>query len=129
MAEETDVITRLLASGATGYWIPDAMVEHCIGQERQTVRYIAVYYEAWGETQAFRNAVATAAAPFWFGIPRRIWPRLLGGWLLFHFCRFTSPAPVWVNYLKIYSRNKGMFRYWMQRRIEMQRTLKVKTVA
>jgi len=105
------------------------MVEHCIGWDRQTVRYIAVYYEAWGETQAFRNAVATAAAPFWFGIPRRIWPRLLGGWLLYHFCRFTSPAPVWVNYLKIYSRNKGMFRYWMQRRIEMQRTLKVQTVA
>jgi glycosyltransferase involved in cell wall biosynthesis len=127
--DETEVITRLLEAGAGGYWIPEAMVEHCIGRDRQTVRYIAVYYEAWGETQAFRNAVATAGAPFWFGIPRRIWPRLLGGWLLYHFCRFTCPAPVWVNYLKIYSRNKGMFRYWMQRRIEMQTTSKVETVA
>jgi hypothetical protein len=51
--DEIEVITRLLESGAGGYWIPEAMVEHCIGRDRQTVRYIAVYYEAWGETQAF----------------------------------------------------------------------------
>jgi len=63
--EETDLIHRLLASGATGYWIPEAMVEHCIGRDRQTVRYIAAYYESWGETLAFRTAAATAAQPFW----------------------------------------------------------------
>ena len=40
------------------------MVEHCIGRSRQTVRYIAAYYEAWGETFAFRNAAASAAAAF-----------------------------------------------------------------
>ena len=39
--DEVDVITRLLESGATGYWIPDAAVEHCIGQDRQTLSYIA----------------------------------------------------------------------------------------
>ena len=39
--EETDLIHRLLRSGAAGYWIPRAMVEHCIGRDRQTVRYIA----------------------------------------------------------------------------------------
>ena len=110
--EDTDLIHRLLGSGATGYWIPEAMVEHCIGRDRQTVRYVAAYYESWGETLAFRNAAATAAAPFWFGIPRRIWPRLIGGWMLYRFCRFVSPAPVWVKYLEAYSWNKGMFRYW-----------------
>ncbi len=81
--EETDLIRRLLGSGATGYWIPGAMVEHCIGQDRQTVRYVAAYYESWGETLAFRNAAATAEASFWFGVPRRIWPRLLGWWVLY----------------------------------------------
>ena len=112
---------RLLGSGATGYWIPQAIVEHCIGRDRQTVRYIADYYESWGETLAFRNAATTAAAPFWFGIPRRIWPRLLGGWVLYRVCRFVSSAPVWVKYLERYSWNKGMFRYWMQRKIEAGR--------
>jgi glycosyltransferase involved in cell wall biosynthesis len=114
--EETDLIHRLLGSGATGYWIPEALVEHCIGRDRQTLRYIADYYESWGETLAFRNAAATAAAPFWFGIPRRIWPRLLGWWVLYRFCRFVSPAPVWVKYLEAYSWNKGMFQYWLHAR-------------
>jgi glycosyltransferase involved in cell wall biosynthesis len=30
--EESDLIYRVLKSGATGYWIPEARVEHCIGR-------------------------------------------------------------------------------------------------
>jgi GT2 family glycosyltransferase len=125
--EDIEVVQRLLRSGATGYWIPDAMVEHRIGRARQTVRYIADYYERWGETLAFRNAATTAVAPFWFGIPRRIWPRLLGGWVRYRVCRLVASAPVWVNYLERYSWNKGMFRYWMQRKIEARRKGKFET--
>ena len=127
--EETEIIQRLLKSGATGYWIPEAMVEHCIGRDRQTVRYIAAYYESWGETLAFRNAAATAATPFWFGVPRRIWPRLLVWWVLYRFCRFVSPAPVWVKYLEHYSWNKGIFRYWKQTKVKTHRKAKVDTGA
>jgi hypothetical protein len=127
--EETDVIRRLLGSGATGYWIPEAMVEHCIGRDRPTVRYIAAYYESWGETLAFRNAAATAAAPFWFGIPRRIWPRLLVWGVLYRVCRFVSPAPVWVKCLEAYSWNKGMRRYWLRKRSERHGKPEVETAA
>jgi glycosyltransferase involved in cell wall biosynthesis len=127
--EESDVIHRVLGSGATGYWIPEAMVEHCVGRNRQTVRYIAGYYESLGETVAFRTAAATAAPPFWFGIPRRIWPRLLVWGVLYRVCRFVFPALVWVRYLKAYSWNKGMLRYWLQQRIEKQRNAKVETAA
>jgi glucosyl-dolichyl phosphate glucuronosyltransferase len=114
--EETDVMHRILASGATGYWIPDAIVEHCIGPDRQTLRYIAAYYESWGEGTAFRHAAATSATPFLFGIPRRIWPRLIGWGVLYRACRFLSPAPVWVKCLEAYSWNKGMRRYWQKKR-------------
>jgi glycosyltransferase involved in cell wall biosynthesis len=117
--EEVELIKRVLNSGATGYWIPGARVEHCIGRERQTVRYIAAYYESWGETSAFRNAAATAGGPFWFGVPRRIWPRLLVWGALYRLCRFISPAPIWVRYLEAFSWNKGIRRYWLRRRIEM----------
>jgi len=127
--DEIDVIHRLLGSGATGYWLPDARVEHCIGRDRQTLRYIAAYYEGYGETWAFRNAAATAAGPFWFGIPRGIWPRLLVWWVLYHLCRFVFPVPVWVTYLEAYSFNKGKARYWMQRKVEMQRKAKVEPIA
>jgi glycosyltransferase involved in cell wall biosynthesis len=119
--EEVELIHRALDSGATGYWIPDARVEHCIGRERQTVGYIAAYYESWGETLAFRNAATTAAEPCWFGVPRWIWPRLLVWGALYRLCRFVSPAPVWVKYLEAYSWNKGIWRYWRRRRIELHR--------
>jgi len=127
--EDTDLTLRLLRSGVTGYWIPEAIVEHCIGRERQTVRYVADYYESWGETLAFRNAAATASGPFWFGIPRRIWPRLVVWWALYRLCRFMAPAPVWVKYLEAYSWNKGMFRYWSQQKVEMPRRAKITTGA
>jgi GT2 family glycosyltransferase len=116
--DEVDVITRLLASGAKGYWVPRAIVEHCIGRERQTVDYIAAFNEGWGETCAFRNADTTAQSAFWFGIPSRIWPRLFVWGLLYRVFRYVSPAPFWVKYLQAYSYNKGKYRYWIQRRAE-----------
>jgi glucosyl-dolichyl phosphate glucuronosyltransferase len=117
--DDTDVIFRVLGSGATGYWIPQAVVEHYIGRDRQTIDYIAAYYESHGETRAFRMAASTAATPFLFGIPRRIWPRLLVWWVLYRVGRFVFSAPVWVNYLEHYSWNLGSFRYW--RNLRMQR--------
>ncbi len=116
LADETDVIIRLLGAGATGYWIPQAMVEHCIGQERQTVSYVADYYANLGETDAFQGEATIAATPFAFGIPRRVWPRLFIWCLLYHFHRLVSPAPVWVGYLKRYALSRGTFRYWRQQR-------------
>ena len=66
----------LVAYGATGYWIPQAKVEHCIGRDRQTPRYIAAYYAGLGETNGFGSVPDAAALPFWFGVPRRLWLRL-----------------------------------------------------
>ena len=113
--DEVDVITRILASGAKGYWIPQAEVEHCIGRERQTVRYIAAHYEGWGQTWAVRNAAAIAESPFLFGIPRRIWPRMLVWRLLYWLSRPVAPASVWVKCLKAYYYNRGIFWYWMKK--------------
>jgi glycosyltransferase involved in cell wall biosynthesis len=127
--DEIEVVARLLASGAKGYWIPQAKVEHCIGRERQTVRYIAAFYEGWGETCAFRDGAATTASLFWFGVPGRVWPRLLVWWVLYRLSRYVSPAPVWVTFLKAYSYNKGMFRYWTQRKSELRGAAKIATGA
>src|SRR5690348_3648096 len=77
LGDETDLVIRVLGSGRTGYWVPEARVEHCIGHERQTVRYIADYSAGLGETHALQSASIIAATPFWFGVPRRLWPRLL----------------------------------------------------
>jgi hypothetical protein len=101
--EEWDVISRLLGSGATGRWIPQAVVEHCIGHERQTASYIVKYSMNIGETHAYQ-----------FGVSRRLWPSLLKRWFLYHLHRRISPAPIWVAHLQAYARIKGMLRYWRE---------------
>jgi glycosyltransferase involved in cell wall biosynthesis len=116
MAEETDVITRILKSGATGYWIPAAKVEHCIGRDRQAPRYITNYYIGLGETNAFKGAATALATPFWFGVPRRLLPRLLKRYLIYCWHRRASPSTVWVGHLQNYAYALGEFRYWWNQR-------------
>jgi glycosyltransferase involved in cell wall biosynthesis len=117
-AEEADVIERLLESGAKGYWIPKAIVQHCIGQERQTISYVTKYSMIWGETDAFRRASAASAGHFWFGVPRGVWKRLVVGWGRCHVHRLLSPAPVWVMHLQIFARARGAFLYWRKAKAE-----------
>jgi hypothetical protein len=93
------------------------------------VRYIAAYWEGWGETLAFRNAAASASEPFLFSIPRYIWRQLLVWGVLYRICRIVSPAPVWVRYLGAYSRNKGICRYWLRKRLEMRGKPEAETAA
>ena len=52
LGEETDVIEALLQAG-TGVWVPDAKVKHIIPAHRLTMSYVAKYYRAVGETDAY----------------------------------------------------------------------------
>jgi glycosyltransferase involved in cell wall biosynthesis len=46
--EELAVINAILAEGGTGKWIWDATLSHMIPAERQTAKYIAIFYRANG---------------------------------------------------------------------------------
>jgi glycosyltransferase involved in cell wall biosynthesis len=56
LADEVDVIYRMMKAGATGWWVPDAHVEHVISQERQSLGYLIAYYRRVGETAAWLHA-------------------------------------------------------------------------
>lgn len=116
VGEETDVIARVLQSGATGYWVPAARVEHCIGAERQTLDYVVRFFANLGETAAFRGAKEIAGVRFWFGVPRWACRQLIEGWLGYHLHRLISPAPVWMAHLKAYAMATGAIRYWRSER-------------
>jgi glycosyltransferase involved in cell wall biosynthesis len=116
LGDEADVVERLLESGATGYWLPQAIVQHCIGQERQTISYIEKYSMILGETHAFRSTSTVCAAHFWFGVPRGVWKRLVVGWCRYHVHRLLSPAPVWVMHFQTFAHARGAFLYWRQSR-------------
>jgi len=109
--DETDVIVRIMRSGATGYWVPAASVAHHIRDDMLTINYISDYYKVDGETNAYLDDGIRVAALL-FGIPRWAVRQLIEAWVRFQIHRVTSPAPVWLRDLKEYSIAYGTIRYW-----------------
>lgn len=52
LGEETDVIYRILHSGASGWWVPGSLVNHIIPPARQTAAYVYEYHYLAGATMA-----------------------------------------------------------------------------
>jgi glycosyltransferase involved in cell wall biosynthesis len=107
--EELDVIERILRSGASGYWLPAARVEHCSNPGQQTLKYVIRYFATVGETAAFCEDRGTHLQ---FGVPRWLWRQLVLGWLLYRLHRLISPAPVWIRHLRDYAHAWGAVRYY-----------------
>jgi glycosyltransferase involved in cell wall biosynthesis len=117
IGEEWDLIRRILRSGATGYWIPNATVTHCIARERLTIRALSQYYAGCGEVSAFFSPNAVASTPLLFNVPRWRLRQLIEGWVRYRIARLVSPAPVWVRHLKQYTFAWGAVRcYWRNAR-------------
>jgi glycosyltransferase involved in cell wall biosynthesis len=114
LGEETGVIIGIFAAGASGYWVPGARVEHCIGRQRQTAAYITRYFAAHGETVALLQR-RRQTGPRLFGVPRWMWRRVVEKWISYRTHRMISPAPLWMARLKEYGFAKGQFRYWWNR--------------
>jgi glycosyltransferase involved in cell wall biosynthesis len=54
--EESDLVYRLVAAGAVGWWVPDSVVHHVIPAHRQTWSYLYSYFIRAGETSAYLHA-------------------------------------------------------------------------
>jgi glucosyl-dolichyl phosphate glucuronosyltransferase len=52
LGEEVDVIHRMMTAGASGWWVPNSIVNHIIPPARQTAAYIFEYYFLAGATAA-----------------------------------------------------------------------------
>jgi glycosyltransferase involved in cell wall biosynthesis len=109
--EELDVIEALLDAGGTARWVPDAIVEHMIGAERQTTAYLRRYFEGHGYVLGLEEG---RAAPDSLR-PVRDAAFVLQGELAFRFVRAIRPPSVWVPALlraaiargKYYGRRAG----------------------
>jgi glycosyltransferase involved in cell wall biosynthesis len=49
--EETKVVEAMLADGVEGRWVENAVVDHWIPRERQTLAYMRAYYSGAGRTR------------------------------------------------------------------------------
>lgn len=114
LGEETAVIIGIFATGASGHWVPDARVEHCIGRQRQTAAYIIRYFAAQGETKALLQS-RRQTGPRLLGVPRWMCRHVVEKWISYRVHRLISPAPVWMVHLRDYGLAKGQFRYWWNR--------------
>jgi len=112
--EEMDVVERLLRSGASGYWVPQAKVEHCFTRGQLTTPCAARFYASIGETVAFRDRPA-ASGEFWLGAPRWLWRQMIEQWLRYRVHRWISPPSVWARHLVSYAMTWGTIRYWRGR--------------
>jgi glycosyltransferase involved in cell wall biosynthesis len=112
--EEVEVMERILRSGATGYWVPGARVEHYSQPEHQTLEYVMRWFSTFGETLAFREG--TRGSPLLFGVPRWLWRRFIEGWFRYQICQYVSPASIWVVHLRDYRTAWGAIRqFWRMR--------------
>jgi glycosyltransferase involved in cell wall biosynthesis len=114
--EETDVVERILNSGAIGYWVPRASVEHGTSREQQTLKYFADFFSTYGEAEEFRKP-SVVEGPLWWGAPRWMWRRLIEKWLRYRMYRLISPASVWLPHLRERAIVWGKIRYWRNERL------------
>lgn len=99
--EETHVMSSMLAAGHRGRWLPEASVQHVIGEERQTVRYVRDYYHATGvlerrlkTSESARNR--TNAARTWASIPAWLLRKAVMGETQYRMARLTKPSVDWL---------------------------------
>jgi glycosyltransferase involved in cell wall biosynthesis len=96
LGEETAVIGAILAAGGTGWWVPDASVEHWISRERQTVRYLRRYYALQGRT--FYKGEGDSR-PLLRGRPLRLWGGIIHAELAYLLTRLGGDPHRWLRHL------------------------------
>jgi glycosyltransferase involved in cell wall biosynthesis len=96
LGEETAVMRSILAAGGTGWWVPDASVEHWISKERQTVGYLRSYYALQGRT--FHKWEGDGGLTF-RGRPLRLWRRILQAELAYTLARPSGDPHRWLKFL------------------------------
>jgi glucosyl-dolichyl phosphate glucuronosyltransferase len=93
--EEIVCILSILASGATGWWVPQARVRHCISPERQTIGYLRRFYRGQGEFVA--RVRPDRGSPTLFGRPRWLWRQAVTAEVRYRLRRWLRPPEDWVQ--------------------------------
>jgi glycosyltransferase involved in cell wall biosynthesis len=107
--EETTMVRRLLGSGHTGRWVPEARVRHYIPPERTRVAYLDEWFQGWGEFLGLMEP-NDIGGPHAFGRPLWLWKEAFIFALSYRFSRvFQSPAK-WILQLQKANIARGRLR-------------------
>ena len=97
--EEIAFMARMLNAGCTGWWVPDAPVEHLLPATRQTVRYLRGYFEGLGMTQ-YRSEKPVKGRFELAGVPSWLWRQYTTARMRYWLARLGSPVSVWLPRLE-----------------------------
>jgi Glycosyl transferase family 2 len=104
--EEADVIKALLATGAEGWWVPEAAVRHIIPTNLQTRGYLRRYFVGVGQTYA-RRSQASDDTSLLHALP---WLARAIKWeVLYHITQTSYQPEIWFERLKTASICWGRF--------------------
>jgi glucosyl-dolichyl phosphate glucuronosyltransferase len=92
--EETQVIRQMLAAGHTGWWVPDAKVQHFIPRHRQSVRYVRQVVSGVGEVWERGRRYGSPPRPM--NRPRLLLKKALAAEARYRWIRLTAPPDVWL---------------------------------
>ena len=95
--EETQNLRRLLTAGYTGWWVPDAKVQHFVPRQRQSLAYLRQFFVGQGEVQS--RDFGWADVPRILGRPRWLLKRALAAETRYRWSRITAPPDVWLRHL------------------------------
>jgi hypothetical protein len=87
----------MLAAGATGWWVPDARVQHVVPRARQSVAYVRRFFVGQGEVQGRTRTYDPG--PRLFGHPRWLVRRALTAEARYRWSRLVDPPEVWLDRL------------------------------
>jgi hypothetical protein len=94
LGEETAVVEAIIAGGGKGWWVPDAIVEHCIPKTRQTIEYLRTYYTLLGKTHYRQNRKGTRRLR---QHRSRLWYKAVQFEMLYHFARLGGNPHRWLK--------------------------------
>lgn len=96
VGEETAVIRAILAVGGTGWWVPDARVEHLVPEDRQSIEYLRSYYALQGKT--YHQWDVNGARTF-RGRPLWLWAKIIKAEMSYACTRLTGDPRRWLKHL------------------------------
>jgi glycosyltransferase involved in cell wall biosynthesis len=110
--DEEAMMQAVLADGATGWWVPDARVQHYVPRARMTRRYLREYYNGRGEVLASERAID---GPMLFGSPVALWKAWLVAEAKYAVRNVVGGPEFWVDHLCTASELRGSIRAFRSR--------------